>query len=120
MTPSRTQILAIINNTIRTEDIKRSLVYWYRKSLGQGEEIGIGPQTMAMPFEGTIVFVDLAPGANWAHPCLYLLIDSKSLEARVVEASFPPGIDQSDENYIPILRYGEKPEHERCPSAFDK
>ncbi len=120
MAPGSAQILVIINSLIRQEDIRRSLIYWYKKTLGEGEEIRIGPQTMAMPFEGTIVFVDLAPGANWAHPCLYLLIDSQSLEARVVEASFPPGIDQSDENYIPILRYGEKPEHERCLGAFDK
>lgn len=120
MVPGRTQILEIINSAISHEDIKRSFIYWYMKTLGQGEEIRIGPQTLAMPFEGTIVFVDLAPGANWAHPCLYLLADSRSLERRVVEASFPPGIDQSDENYILILSHGEKPENERLLSAFDK
>ncbi len=117
---SKSQILEIINNSVRSEDIKRSFIYWYKKTLRQGEIVRIGPQTFAMPFEGTIVFVDLAPRSNWAHPCFYVLVDNKTLDTKLIEASLPPNIDQSDESYIIILRFGQKPPHERYFSAFDE
>jgi len=117
---SNSQILEIISNCIRPEDIKRSFIYWYKKILRQGEDVRIGPQTIAMPFEGTIVFVDVAPRANWAHPCFYVLVDTKTLDTKVIEASFPPNIDQSNESYIIILRFGQKPPHEHYFSVFDK
>jgi hypothetical protein len=117
---SNSQILGIIDTCIRPEDMKRSFIYWYKKTLRQGEDVKIGPQTIAMPFEGTIVFVDLAPGANWAHPCFYVFVDNETLGTKVIDASFPPGIDQSDENYIIVLRFGRIPPHERYFSVFDK
>lgn len=117
---SSSQILEIIKSRIRPEDIRRSFIYWHKKILRQGEEVKIGPQTITMPFEGTIVFVDLAPRANWAHPCFYVLVDDKTLDTKVIEASFPPNIDQTDERYIIILRFGQKPPHERYFTVFDK
>jgi hypothetical protein len=117
---SKSQVLEIINNCICREDIERSFIYWYKRILLQGEDVRMGPLTIAMPFEGNIVFVDLAPRANWAHPCYYVLVDTRTLEAKVIDASFPPNIDQSDESYIIILRFGKKPPHERYFSIFDK
>ncbi len=72
-----------------------------------------------MPFDGMMVFVDLAPRANWAHPCLYLLVDGQSLSARVIPASIPPDIDQSDESYIMILDHGQVPPNECSSDKVD-
>ncbi|AGB50826.1 hypothetical protein Metho_2696 (plasmid) [Methanomethylovorans hollandica DSM 15978] len=101
------QIIELINSNVLPNDIKHSFIYWYKKIIRQGEDIRIGPQIITMPFEGMIVFVDLAPHANWAHPCLYLLINIRSLDVKIIEASFPLSIEQSDDNYTIILRFGQ-------------
>ncbi len=113
------EILELVCRTLTPEQIERSLIYWYKRVLKEGEPIKISPQISAMPFDGMIVFVDLAPRANWAHPCLYVLVDIKTLNTKVIEASLPPAIDSSDENYVVLLRYGQSPPHERYFSAFD-
>jgi hypothetical protein len=116
---SKSDILESVRKNLTPDQIERSLISWHKKVFQRGEQIIIGSQTFAMPFEGTIVFVDLAPRSNWAHPCLYILIDIKTLDAKVIEASLPPNIDQYDESYIIILRYGQIPPHEHSFSAFD-
>jgi len=113
------KILRLVRRTLTPEQIERSLIYWHKRVLQKGDFIQAGPQTVAMPFEGTMVFVDLAPRANWAHPCLYMLVDNDARNAEVIEASIPPNIDETDESYIIILRYGQKPPHEHYFSAFD-
>jgi len=115
----KSQIIEIINNSIPSEEIKHSFIYWYKKTINTGEDIGIGSQTIVMPFEGTIVFVDLEPRSNWAHPCRYILVETSTLETKIINASFPPDIDQSDQNYIIILRFGQIPTHERYFNLFD-
>jgi hypothetical protein len=117
---SSSEILELVRRTLTPEQIERSLICWYKRVLQEGEPVGIGPQTFAMPYEGTIVFVDFGPRSNWAHPCLYLLVDKKALNATIIGSSLPPNIDQSDESYIIILRFGQKPPHERYFSAFDE
>ncbi|MBC8017100.1 MAG: hypothetical protein H7X83_01090 [Verrucomicrobia bacterium] len=116
---TNSQIMKIISNCLRPEDIQRSFIYWYKKTVLQGEDVRAGLQTIAMPFDGTIVFVDLAPRSNWAHPCLYVLVDTITHDAKVIEASFPPTIDQSDESYVILLRLGKKPPHERYFSVYE-
>lgn len=37
-----------------------------------------------------IAFVDRKPGANWAHPCRYLLLDPASRAFRSVDSDMPP------------------------------
>jgi hypothetical protein len=115
---SNSQILEIIKRSIRPEDIRRSFVYWYKKILKKGEEIKIGPHSFDMPFEGTIIFIDLAPRKNWAHPCLYMLVENNTLNTKIFKASFPPNIDQSQEDFVIVLRFGKKPPHERYFSVF--
>ncbi len=117
---SKGQILEVIKNCIRPEDIERSFIYWYKKTLKQGEDFRAGLQTFTMPFEGTIVFVDLAPGANWAHPCLYLFIENKTLTANISKGSFPPSMDESPGTFIILLRRGKKPAHEGDFGVFDE
>ena len=117
---SNNEIMELVRRTLTPEQIERSLVYWYKKVFQKGEPIQVGPQAITMPFEGTIVFVDLAPRANWAHPCLYVLVDKEALTAKVIKASLPPNIDQSDESYVVILRFGQIPPHERYFNIFDK
>ena len=100
------QILEAVKRSLKPEEINSSCIYWHKKPRFHGETISNGPQTLVVPFDGTLVFVDLAPRMNWAHPCLYIFIDSTAAKTEVIEASLPPGIASSDENYIILFRYG--------------
>lgn len=112
------EILELVRRTLTPEQTERSLVYWDKRVRPAGARIQLGPETFPMPFEGTIVFVDLAPRANWAHPCLYILVETRTLATKVLEASLPPNMDESPETLIILLRYGQKPPHDRCFNAF--
>jgi len=114
------QILAAVKRCLEPEEIKSSCIYWHKKHRFRGETISSGPQTLVVPFNGTLVFVDLAPRTNWAHPCLYIFIDSPAARTEVKEASFPPGINPADESYIILFRYGKKPPDEHYFNVFDK
>ncbi len=103
------EVLKLLRKTLAPEQLDRSLVYWYKYVFQEGEPVDIVNHSLTMPYKGTLVFVDLAPKANWAHPCLYVLIDQQAINAKVINASLPPNIDQFDENYITILRYGHIP-----------
>jgi hypothetical protein len=109
MNLDRDKLLELVRRNLSPAQIERSRVYWTRSALPAGEVFKAGPQTFAMPFEGTIVFVDLSPGANWAHPCLYLLVDIRTLAVQSVEASFPPGRGRIGESPLEILRFGKEP-----------
>jgi hypothetical protein len=115
---SKGQILEIVEGTLTPEQIERSFIYWNSRISKKREEIRAGPQIITMPFEGTIVFVDLAPRANWAHPCLYILVDNKTLKTKVIESSFPPIMDRPSENYIVLLRFGNMPSDEHDFKIF--
>jgi len=120
MEMSKKTVLEIVRNTLSPEQIERSFIYWDRRSLKKGEQIKAGPQTITIPFDGTMIFVDLAPRFNWAHPCLYLLVNERDLRTEVAKASFPPYSNEFPETFIIILRYGEEPPHERYFQIFDE
>lgn len=106
---SNSQIIETINNCLGPEEISSSIIYWYKKILRQGEDVKIGRQVTIMPFEGTMIFVDLTPHANWGHPCFYIFIDVHAVNTRIIGGSLPPDIDRSDESYVMIQRFGLKP-----------
>ncbi len=120
MDADSSQILEAVKRCLNPEDINSSCIYWHQKPRSRGETISSGSQMMVVPFDGTLVFVDLAPRANWAHPCLYIFIDSTASRTEVTEASFPPGINPADESYVILFRYGKKPPDERYFNVFDK
>ena len=59
-------VLRIAEEHLSPEQITQSIVYWDREIRRQGEEVHAGPLTFAMPFDGMLVFVDLAPRFNIA------------------------------------------------------
>jgi hypothetical protein len=113
------EILELVRRSLTPEQIERSIIYWDNRVLLDGTPIKAGPQTFLMPYKGTVVFVDLAPTYNWAHPCLYICIDSTGKKAQLMKASFPPFFGTPDENYVILFRFGEIPPHERYFSVFD-
>jgi hypothetical protein len=113
-------VLNIVRGMLTPVQLKRSFIFWQKKVHEKGEDMRIGVETVPMPFTGTMVFVDLAPAYNWAHPCLYIFIDCTAKKTHMIEASFPPFNGTPDENYVILLRFGDIPPHERYFSAFDQ
>jgi hypothetical protein len=117
---NKSTVLEIVHKTLSPEQIEQSLIYWDRQLLKEGAQLKIGPQTVTMPFDGMLVFVDLAPRFNWAHPCLYLLVDVKDLHTHVIQASFSPYLRGFPETVSIVLRYGKEPPHGRYFQIFDE
>lgn len=120
MNIDKSEMLELIRSTLSPEQVEQSFIYWDKKVFKEGEKIKIGPQTVSAPFDGTVVFVDLAPRFNWAHPCLYLLVNINDLSTETIKASFPPYSDQFPETFIIVLKYGKAPLHERDFRIFDE
>jgi len=113
-------ILKVVIEHLSSEEIAKSTICWDTRIRMKGEDLVIGPQKIPMPFDGYMIFVDLAPQANWAHPCLYLLLSRGIQEITRIKASFPPYWGEYPESYKVLLRYGERPPHDRYFTPFDE
>ena len=120
MEPDKNTVLKIIRGILTPAQLKGSFIFWEKRVHEEGEEVRTGLQTITMPFKGTMVFVDLAPRSNWAHPCIYIFINCVTHDSQIIKASFPPAIDEADEKYIIILRFDKTPLHERYFNPFDQ
>ena len=115
----KTDILEIVRTHLTQQQIKESFIFWNKRTLNQGEKLKIGPQEFVVPFKGTMVFVDLAPRANWAHPSKFLLI-AEDLQTTFIDSSFPPLMDKAGDEWVVILRFGEPPIDEYDLQINDK
>ncbi len=109
----KSAILGIVHKTLSPDQLKASFVYWDSRIRPAGEAIQAGPLTLTMPFDGMLVFVDLAPRYNWAHPCLCLMVDLHDLHVHVAPASFTPYMHGFPDTVTIVLRYGQEPPHGR-------
>lgn len=107
------RLIALVRRYLSPEEIARSLVFWDRRGLRAGEPVGPAVPALVAPFDCTVVFVDLAPGANWAHPARYLFIEVDTERCTVAPAAFPPYLADPPDTYVLILRHGERPLDER-------
>jgi hypothetical protein len=112
------RILGITKGALGPQEIERSLIYWNARTLKKGEEVVPGSGALAMPFEGIVVFADLAPRFNWTHPCLYVFIGKEPLQTKVVHSSFPPAMDRPGDRWTVLLRFGKNPEDEHDFDVF--
>ena len=103
---SKSQILDVIHQSLSTEQIETSFIFWDCEVRNKGEQIQIGPQTYQFDYDSILIFVDLAPFFNWAHPCLYLFFDIDTQCVEKIDASFPPYSRHFPETYSIVLKYG--------------
>jgi len=114
------QVREIVLEGLTSEERDQSIIFWDKKPIEKGETIRVGRESIEMPFRGYMVFVDLAPKANWSHPCLYILIDAETHEIQTRKGAFPPYYGKYPESYRVILRYGKEPPHDRYFQIFDQ
>jgi hypothetical protein len=118
MATTKTQMLTKMKAALTAEELATTMVFWYDKPLKSGQKVQLGKDSLPMPFDGTLVFVDLQPKANWSHPCYYLLYDAKLTTCKRIEAAFPPFYGPEAANYLLLLRYGKTPDNERDFNPF--
>ena len=100
----KTDITKIITEEIE-EDLQTINLYLYRDEILSEEKINIGLEKEVIAKDKTgMVFADLAPEYNWAHPCKYFLysIDTNKVIDKF-DAEFPPTDFYSKyDNYEPF------------------
>jgi hypothetical protein len=83
-------ILAILAQDLSQTEMDTSAIIWIGAFLEQGDSFNAGLEALRMPFPGTVVFVDLHPGTNFAHPCKIFLIAAGTHQTFMLEAALPP------------------------------
>jgi hypothetical protein len=73
-------------------------------ALEAGDTVLLDRQPFVVPRPIWLGFIDLEPGRNWAHACLYVLCDADGGGAETRFARFPP---QAGGRRMVTLRVGE-------------
>ncbi len=70
---------------------KQANLHIYNEVLVVGDRLGTSALGVPIERDSALVFVDLSPACNWAHPCEYNLYDIKTGKLyQKVKASLPP------------------------------
>lgn len=109
MNLDRDGVFALVMKNLPQEQTRRSLIFWDRRILKKGQPAGPTVPSVVAPFDCTVVFADLAPDANWAHPARYLFINPDTGRCVIEAAAFPPYLDDPPQTYVLLARYGELP-----------
>jgi len=71
-------------------DRRENLIYIDHKIFKRGDKLDLVNNTISFEQRSYVVFIDEAPGMNWAHACHYLLYDAEKGEfIKRVDAEFP-------------------------------
>lgn len=86
------QLAAIAVGVLAADDRRRAVVYLDSTVVPGGSRVEIDGAVRTMHRDTAVAFVDDMPGANWGHPCRYLLMDVDTGDVEVVPAHLPPFI----------------------------
>ncbi|MCW3123160.1 MAG: hypothetical protein JWQ38_2652 [Flavipsychrobacter sp.] len=84
------EIVAIVKEELGGSTLDSSVVYISKEQLAAGDTANVPGQIIRAEKAADLIFVDLQPGANWSHPCVYLLIDTSSGQAHHFNGKLPP------------------------------
>jgi hypothetical protein len=77
-------------SSISGDERQHAAVYIDPSTYQPGSKIRVGRAEIRVSSPTVALFLDMAPGANWGHPCRYLLVDATSGDVRAVDSEFPP------------------------------
>ncbi len=98
----------LVLRELSAKQARECSIYLDSRMKEPGDEVRVGLKTMAMPFHGFLVFVDLMPMANWGHPVIYLLVKSDGTNLVRFEDQFPPFEGDSPEHFHVLCRSGQQ------------
>ncbi len=90
MTNLEERILNKVRDRLGADRIENAIIYLDHNLKSPSKQLHAGDVAMDMPWNGHIAFVDLEPGLNWGHSCLYLAIPLDDGEVIEVAAQMPP------------------------------
>jgi hypothetical protein len=86
---SRTHLDALILSHLTDDERAKSVVYLDEQLRPPGQS-SVGGREYRHDASYLVAFIDQLPGANWMHPCRYLLIDSATGKLISVKSDRPP------------------------------
>jgi hypothetical protein len=69
---------------------QRAVVYELADTVVRGTVLSFPQQTINIPSDALIAFIDQEPAANWGHACRYVLVELNTGRTSSWEARFPP------------------------------
>jgi hypothetical protein len=90
MTDFEQHILDTVRGIIGAERLDQSIVYLSYQPVRAGTQMQVGDVSMNVPWAAHLVFIDLEPGLNWGHECLYVAIGPRAGQALEVHGRIPP------------------------------
>jgi hypothetical protein len=85
-------------------------VYLDERPMLADEIIETGKAQLAAAQGSYLVFIDLAPPANWGHPCRYLLVSQSLQRGAIAEGSMPPFLRGASKTLTLIWKGGNVPD----------
>jgi hypothetical protein len=80
--------------TLTDAERQGSAVYVDARVYSVGSSVIAGRDRLGIREPTIVVFVDLAPAANWGHPCRYLLVNAEAGTVEFVPARLPPSSEE--------------------------
>ncbi len=90
--------------SIPAEQLRGAVLYLDRRALAPGEAVPTGRATLTADRPAALAFLDLAPEANWGHPCRYLLIDLATGAVQPADATHPPFLRGAAPSLVAIAK----------------
>ena len=87
--PNLADVEAMVLGQLTDQERARSVAY-LDSDLRPPGKTRIGKRVVQFEHAHVVAFIDRQPGANWMHPCRYLLIDPATSEFISVDADQPP------------------------------
>jgi hypothetical protein len=67
-----------------------AVVYELAETATEGAVLSFPHQTISVPSDALVAFIDRDPTANWGHSCRYVLVELSTGRISSWEARFPP------------------------------
>ena len=98
------QLHAVVTDNLTEEERETAAVYFDCRLLPAGTaEIGGRQVTVDHPYH--LAFIDQNPGANWMHPCRYMLINPASNTILLsIQSDRPPAFGTLPSSWRVLLR----------------
>ena len=90
MTTFEERILNKVRDHLGDDRAENSIIYLDHNLKSPSQQLHVGDAVLNLPWNGHIAFVDLEPGFNWGHLCLYLAIPLDDKEVIEWRAQMPP------------------------------
>lgn len=79
----------MIVSNLTNEERKQSAVYLNESVMPAGKAT-VGETQVEIDHAYVLAFIDRQPGANWMHPCRYLIIDPTNEQFLSIDSNRPP------------------------------